>query len=326
MKKLIVGGDFGDISKTSSIVNKLAKSMDADIINGGTYEDLKNASSKMSSYDIVVWMPNIDNSYSDISINKKVGSTLIVSKAIRDHTRNRGDAVARIFKYHANAVIAIEYGYIFQFTLIDALNNDWAKSNNIEDIAKGIKDIYKWTNGAIREGTLRKKDNLDTLIEINKKVSQNVIEIQGRFFGNLSTRCASLFPSKREKEGYLVSGRNTDKKQLQRTDMVECIFEDNKIRYFGERKPSVDTPVQISIYEQLPNINYMIHGHNFIKNAPTTEHYFPCGDKREIEGIIELIGDSTHGVINLKNHGFLVYSSTLDEMKNICENMIIEEI
>jgi len=189
-----------------------------------------------------------------------------------------------------------------------------------------IKKLYKWTKKAQREGTLRKKDNLDKFISINKSVSKNVIEIQGRFFGNLSTRCASLFPTQRTDNGYLVSGRNTDKKQLQRTDMVECFINKDKIRYLGERKPSVDTPVQIAIYEKCPNINYMIHGHNFIEGVPTTKNYYPCGDKREIPEILELIQDSSSGVINLKNHGFLLYSETLEELEEFANLMKIKEI
>ena len=326
MKRLIVGGNFGEKPKTSSIVTTIAKELNSEVINGRTYQEFKDIASKISEYDLVVWMPNIDNSFDEVSFIKKTGSIVIVSKAIRDNTRNRGDAVARIFKYQANAVIAIEYNERFSFTLIDALNNDWAKSSEIKDIAFGIEKIYKWTKGAQREGTIRKTDKLDRLIAINKKVSSNVIEIQGRFFGNLSTRCAALFPSKRENNGYMVSGRNTDKKQLKRSDMVKCDRPLKNIIYYGEKKPSVDTPVQIAIYEKLTNINYMIHGHNFITDAPTTEEYFPCGDKREIRGILDLIGDNHSGVINLKNHGFLVYSTTLDEMEEICDKMNVEEL
>jgi len=326
MKTIVVGGNFGAFSKESSIINKLSEFIGGDLVNGGTYMDLEDVAKRIPEYDLVIWMPNINNSYDDISFHKKVGAVVVVSKAIRDDSRTRGDAVSRIFKYHGNAVIAIKYDERFEFTLIDALNNDWAKSENIEDISIGIKKLYSWTKGAKREGTMRKIDNLDKLITINKSVSSKVMKIQGRFFGNLSTRCAALFPSKRESSGYFVSGRNTDKEQLKRSDMVECVLSNDKIMYFGERKPSVDTPVQVALYEIFPKINYMIHGHNFVKGVPSTENYFPCGDKREIPEIVKLIGDSTYGVINLKNHGFLVYAQYLGELEELCNNLDLDEI
>ena len=326
MKSIVIGGNFGSDPKPSSIVRNLGYSLNADVLNGGSYESLQDIAKKIPEYDLVVWMPNIDNSYDDVSFFKKTGSIVIVSKAIRDDSRTRGDAVSRIFKYHGNAVIAIKYGEMFEFTLIDALNNDWAKSESIYDISKGIEKLYIWTKGAKREGTIRKTDNLDKLIQINKSVSSKVIKIQGRFFGNVSTRCGALFPSKRSNSGYFVSGRNTDKEQLKRSDMVECSTSKGRIMYLGERKPSVDTPVQVSIYEMLPKINYMIHGHNFVKGAPTTEDYFPCGDKREIPGIVDLIGNNTSGVINLKNHGFLVYAQYLGELEDLCLNLDLGEI
>lgn len=326
LNKIVIGGNFGENPKISSIVKKLATSLNAKSLNGGSYKDLQNIAKEIPFYDIVVWMPNIDNKYEEVPFTKKIGSTLIVSKAIRDNTRGRGDAVARIFKYQGNGVIQIQYGEKFEFTLIDALNNDWAKSFNIDEISQGIINISNWTKEAKREGTLRKKDALDKFIAINKSVSNNVIEIQGRFFGNLSTRCAALFPSQRKDGSYLVSGRNTDKRQIKRTDMVECFLENEKIRYLGERKPSVDTPVQINIYEELPNINYMIHGHNFLEDVPSTHHYYPCGDKREIPEIIELIKGTSCGAINLKNHGFLLYAQTLEELENIANNIKIKEI
>jgi len=328
MKKIIVGGTFGINPKKSSIVSKIANNLNAEIINGGSYDCLLDAATMIKDYDVVVWMPNINNIYDEIPVIKKIGAVLIVSKAIRDNTRDRGDAVARIFKYHANAVIAIHYGDKFKFTLIDALNNDWYTGYDISELNNSIDDISHWTRGAIREGTIRKKDDIDTFIAINKKISQKAIDIQGRFFGNLSTRCAALFPTKRyDNSTFLVSGRNTNKKQLSRADMVECSYnENNRISYLGERKPSVDTPIQIALYNKLPNINYMIHGHNEVLNVPTTKHYFPCGDKREVPEILELINNTTSGVINLKNHGFLIYSETLEQISKICEEVNLKEL
>ena len=63
----------------------------------------------------------------------------------------------------------------------------------------------------------------------------------------------------------------------------------------------------------------MIHGHAFIKGTPTTEHYYVCGDLREFDDVQKIIGSTNYGVINLKNHGFLIYSNDLLVLKNIIE-------
>lgn len=39
---------------------------------------------------------------------------------------------------------------------------------------------------------------------------------------------------------------------------VPTYLSEYKVYYCGENKPSVDTPIQLRLYEKLPNINYMI--------------------------------------------------------------------
>ena len=49
--------------------------------------------------------------------------------------------------------------------------------------------------------------------------------------------------------------------------------------YYGE-KPSVDTPIQIKLFNYYHNVNYMVHGHVYVDNAKMTEHKIPlwlCG-------------------------------------------------
>jgi hypothetical protein len=65
----------------------------------------------------------------------------------------------------------------------------------------------------------------------------------------------------------------------------------------------------------------MIHGHAFIKSAKETSEYFICGDYREAEDVISIIGDDKFGYINLKNHGFLIYSDKLDNLKKVIEKL-----
>lgn len=66
----------------------------------------------------------------------------------------------------------------------------------------------------------------------------------------------------------------------------------DKIYYCGDNKPSVDTPIQIRMYDKLPNINYMIHSHCYIKNAPYTKNALPCGAIEEVDEILNIIKES----------------------------------
>lgn len=145
------------------------------------------------------------------------------------------------------------------------------------------------------------------------------------FFGNISTRCQHLFPSTRlsdrkeqDNPHILVSPRNTDKTGTYK--LIEAYYYDNNIIYEEEhKKPSVDTPCQLNIYEEFPYINYMIHGHAFIKNAPITGKYCFCGDILESNYISPIIRKNTNkfGTMNLKNHGFLMYADTLENLEKI---------
>jgi len=324
MKILIVGGDFGDTPKESGVVSKLVdqfkKTGEVHVTNGGAYADLESAGAISHRYDIVVWMPNIDNKFPDVSFAKKPGATLFVSKALRDN-RTRVDAVTRIFKFNGNAVIAIKSGTPFEFELVDALDNTWFNGTGIADLVEKMIELHQWSTSAERVGSSRVFDDIDRLIALNKKVADESANQGVRYFGNLSTRCTKMFPSARGQESFLVSPRNSDKNRLARNDMVETSFFEDKVRHVGERKPSVDTPVQIQLYMELRQINFFIHGHRQVKDAPITEHYYPCGDLREVEYISKLIQNGSHGVINLKNHGFLIYASTIQQLDEVVNNI-----
>lgn len=325
MKVLVVGGFFGKLPKPSSVVTKLSESLSANQVNGGSLEDLKVASETVKNYDLVLWMADIDNSEEDIKFIKKTGAVLIVSKVLREN-RTRIDAVTRIFKFGGNAVIAISKEQsLFNFELVDALGNTWFKGEDIQSLSKSIKELNEWTKESIRKPSVKIESPLDRLIEINKIVQVQSAAQNIRYFGNLSTRCTKMFPSSRIDETHMyVSARNTDKSSLTKEDMVYATLYEDKLEYSGDRKPSVDSPVQLELYRMFPCINYMIHGHAFVKDAPVTEHYYPCGDMREVPEISKLI-TKPNGIINLKNHGFLIYSDTLDSLEELAKSLIFME-
>lgn len=343
MQVTIVGGNYG-FSKESSIVNKIYDELkvrlgnidnhftDKNITkyNGGLIEELPKY---LDNSDLSIWIPNIDNEEKKHYPLKKQGSVLIRSKVMRDGY-TKADAVSRIFKMHANAVIAISKDpktSLYNFTLIDALGNEWSYGFNIANLCENILEFYKWSSTAIRQNTIKDSSiekpehpNLQELIDINNKLASYIQTSCGeRFFGNISTRCQKLFPTANFELGIYVSPRNSDKEKLEPDDMI---YINHNLKYNGKTKPSVDAPVQLMLYTICPDIQYMIHGHAFIEDASTTSEYYPCGDLREVR---EILGEidindfiSYNGYINLKNHGFLIYASNIKNLDSLVNELI----
>lgn len=341
MKVSIIGGNFGDNPKQSSIINKMSSSFsllknDVQSIimyNGGNLDSLP----EILIDDLVIWMPNIDNENRKQYPNKKNGTVMICSKVMREGYTNV-DAVSRVFKMHANAVIAIyDNNGIKEFKLIDALGNIWIKTTDISILINAIIGFYYFTKKAVRinskqlnsiippitnfisdiEKITKFRYDLHEFIQINNSLASYIqLTCGDRFFGNLSTRCQKLFPTaKCETTLMHVSPRNSDKKYLEVEDFVPCYYiNDNEIGYYGDKKPSVDSPVQLKIYNNFPDINFMIHGHAFIENTSETKNYCLCGDLNEYDEIKNLITSNVGG-INLKNHGFLIYADTIENLK-----------
>ena len=325
MTTLIVGGNFGQ-AQPSKIIDEISKyisksSSEFEILNGGEIENLP----KYLDSDLSLWMPNIENEEQKHYPIKKQGSVLICSKVMRDGYKDI-DAVSRIFKMHGNAVIAIyKDKKPFVFRLIDALGNEWYNGSSLEELSQCIISFYNWTKQAVRintiqDNSLKEEDHpfLAELIEINNSLAKFIKRQCGdRFFGNISTRCQQLFPSASLNFGIYVSPRNSNKEELTYKDMV---YINSDMHYKGDKKPSVDSPCQIEIYKRHPELHYMIHGHASIKGAPTTNNYYLCGDVREADEVSTLIKDNW--AINLKNHGFLICSQGIGDLKLVVNSLI----
>ncbi len=337
MKKvLIVGGNFGDTPKPSSIVEKM-KGVVANTVcvNGGTLDDLKNID--LNPYELIIWVPNISNEVEKIYPKKPLGSTLICSKVMREGYIY-ADAISRIFKMNANGVIAIDTtSKSYTFRLMDALGNFYLETTNINLLVLCCFKLSDMYDACIRQHSEQISDiplyeqhhdieALNSFMEINRKVADKSAAMGGRYFGNCSTRCQNMFPSARMNDKILVSPRNFNKDGIYPKDMIFVEPDIDIVKYNGTVKPSVDTPIQVNLYHKFDRINFMIHGHYYIYGAPMTENYYPCGDLREVDSISEIISKTydiySLGAINLRNHGFLLYSNTFEEMQQLVEKSI----
>jgi len=324
LRAIVLGGKVNEVRRsdlTRHLFIQLTEFMPTELVNGWLPEELGTA-------DVIVWMPDFNCRHAEIVENwypkKKKGAVLICSKVLDQDTKLI-DAMAYIFETHSNAVITITHGddQGARYELIDALGNTWASTKSYETLARHISLFTDWTRGSIRLGFSKVPNpefnparvfdpyTADEFIKLNNKLASDVTHNTGkRFFGNLSTRCTKLFPSWRHNAGFLVSPRNIDKSKL---SFVDFVYVTDGYQYAGNRKPSVDTPVQMAIYQMFSDVNFMIHGHAFIRDAPTTNQYYPCGDCREIPEIAVLFAKG-YRAINLKNHGFIVAARSLAEL------------
>lgn len=326
----LVGGNFEEHKyKESKVVTKLAKELfdeskdSMSVFNGGRLEKLQ----KISLTQLSIWMPNISNEHEKQYPKKAIGCCLICSKVVRPEQINNSlehkftEATKRIYKMQANAVIAIEKGEKFKFTLIDALGNIWVSTENLNELAKGILSFYQWHLKQERK-SLKQNNNTEKFLKIVRNTAEKTMVNSGmRYFGNCSTRCAGMFPSKRlENDVFLFSARNTNKIFIDESDLVLVSKERT---CFSKKKPSVDTVVQLELYKNFKKINYMIHGHAFFKDEriKTTTEYFPCGDLREINEITNAVGSRNVEwfLLNLKNHGFIIATNTLENMEKLLD-------
>ena len=240
--------------------------------------------------------------------------------------------------------------------LFDPLGNVWYEGSDIKECSQELMDRLNFIKRITRESTVSSEENIGALAwffnmfkeEIYKSENNPVIPIKNiflnivkqyaskfaeatfktkdvkRFLGNASFRCPKGFPSFREGKYIFVSKRNVNKEFIGIDDFVPVYLEDGKIYYCGNSKPSVDTPIQVRLYELLPNINYMIHSHCYIEGAPFTEKALPCGAIEEVEEILKLLEKEYDDdfykdfyLINLIGHGSIMMSRNPEQLMNI---------
>lgn len=127
------------------------------------------------------------------------------------------------------------------------------------------------------------------------------------------------FPGVRGHGKFFISRRNVEKGNMTSADFVEVLPDEDVVRYYGENKPSVDSPVQVRIFNAFPDVNYILHGHVYIKGAPLTSEAFPCGAVDEFKDVSRLMGECpfSRRAINLLGHGFLVMGRTVADLRNL---------
>lgn len=344
MRTLVVGGTFDrEGGKPSKIVGLLAQSLGWDVLNGGRLEDIESLDFK--NYDTLLWMPNIDNSEQKIipEIKAKNQTLLLISsKRVVEKDYTEFDVVTRLLKTKSNLGIMItQENGTYRFRLLDPLGNLFADTQRVPELADAINHRVSEIKSMSRIRSKKAGEPLPLTIEdaflghvlrLGDVFSRHVNAINpARFLGNASTRmafgmetrttrCCHGFPGQRVEGKILVSRRNVDKQNMSGKDFVAVeAGRTDEVIYYGDVKPSVDSPIQIRLFDFYPRVNYIIHGHAYVEGAPFTESKIPCGHVEEFGEIRSLYPDptSTNFTVNLKGHGCLILAETPDYFSQV---------
>lgn len=360
-KILFVGGNW-DLNggKKSKIVNEFAKYLpNVTVYNGGDYNDLNKILESCINYDVVIWWANVPNELPKVRNVKDINykTMLISSKRNVDNKYSFQDLLQRSFTLKSNLTIEFSKNdNLYSMKLFDPLGNVWYEGADIKECSEELLDRLRFIKKITRESTTSSEENTGALAwffnmfkeEMYKSDDNPIVPIKKefltlvkdyaskfaeatfqtkdvkRFLGNASFRCPKGFPSFREGKYIFVSKRNVNKEFISINEFVPVYLENCKIYYCGDYKPSVDTPVQVRMYNLLPNINYMIHSHCYIAGAPFTEKALPCGAVEEVDEISQLLKDyygndfnKDFYLMNLTGHGSIMMSKNPEQLRNI---------
>jgi hypothetical protein len=339
-KILFVGGTFdNDGGKPSSVVSKFVTEFQfddikCDIVNGGHFNELETILNSTINYKYVIWWANVPNDMPKIRNVKEVNPKCILVTSKRNDNNQYGFAELINRALAAKANLCVEFSKwndIYAMRIFDPLGNQWYYGYNILDASRVLIKRMNFLAQITRQSCLQANENIEIpkekeffkLVKNYADVFHDLIQPDNgvtRFLGNSSFRCQRGFPSFRKNDNIFVSRRNIDKRYIDKDGFVPVKLDDSVLWYYGEHKPSVDTPIQTRLYQMLPDINYMIHAHVYIEGAPFTKHNIPCGGIEEVQEIMDVIGPNTDKnfyAINLIGHGCIVMANDVKELKNL---------
>ena len=342
MKYLVVGGSFDDNGgRSSSLVSKFEQELknagveDVKVLNGGQFSEIEGILERTKDADMVLWWANVPNDKPKIRDVKSVNPKcmLVTSKRNDGGKYNFSELINRALGAKAN--LCVEFSKVddrFQMFVFAPLGNEWYKGFDIGACCKALASRLEFLNGITREGCVPAKFEAEVpddkeffqIVKDYAKVFHELInpakEVT-RYLGNSSFRCQRGFPSFRQDGIVYVSRRNVDKRFIDKDNFVPTMLSryHNGVLYQGEYKPSVDTPIQLRLYEALPNINYMIHAHVYLEGAPFTKHMVPCGGLEEVGEVLSVLEDDSKDfyAVNLIGHGCIAMAKTAEQLKGL---------
>jgi len=347
MKILLVGGTFNDESgKPSGVIRKMNYFLRenkhiCDCCNGGYFNHLDNIAKTVTvcDYDVVMWMPNIPNDK-----GKELRNIKAINQKVLLVTSKRNTYVNGAYEYTlpemVNHALGVKANLFIEFckgedgavrsALYDPLAVEYCSmTDNISYLMTSLCERLEFLkNGVTRQSSILSVPDEPMVVpdkrdffEYVKTVAERFHELiqppkeVTRFLGNSSFRCDKGFPSFRHDNLIFVSKRNINKRYIGHDGFVPVELKDGQLYCYAKHKPSVDSPIQVRLFDFFENINYMVHAHVYVENAPMTDYPIPCGAIEEVKEVIKAMkGDykATRLAVNLRGHGCLVGGYTMD--------------
>lgn len=365
IKILIVGGTFdheGGRRRSSGLIKSIIDCIhetgefDITAVNGGTVEDLREVIlPSVVDYEVVLWFANVSNVEVKVRDVKALNPKciLITSKRNDNSKYTFAELIRRALAIKAN--LTVEFSKAedkFNMMLFDPLGNVFYDGLDVNELCKKLVSRTKQLNLFTRVPTVQETELESPMVPEETDffnfahdcadIFHNLIRpAKGteRFLGNMSFRCQNGFPSFRGEDGIIyVSRRNVDKSDINATSFVPTYLDDTEtVRYFGENKPSVDTPVQLRLYKYFPWANYMLHAHCYVDTSLIPDAFMiktnkpiPCGALEEAEEIIStyikslILWEPYHNnqpprllAINLVGHGCILIAKDIEIFKEL---------
>ena len=317
-KVLIVGGTF-DIEggRPSKLIYNISQGLlkepdfNTTCMNGGCVAELHNIIlPSVADYEVVLWFANVPNDEDKLRDVKAINprTLLITSKRNDDNKYTFAELISRALAIKANLTVEFsKQDDKFNMMLFDPLGNIFYNGLEISEFCNQLINRAKQLLTFTRVPSIRDTENECPIVPEETEffefahscadIFHNLIRpAKGteRFLGNMSFRCQNGFPSFRGENGIIyVSRRNVDKSDISAASFVPTYLDENlTTKYFGENKPSVDTPVQLRLYKLFPWANYMLHAHCYVDTSgiPDILQYntctpVPCGAIEEVNEI-----------------------------------------
>lgn len=342
MRTTVICGTFDDNQgQRSSYMSKMFAGSDSYLyINGGSWKKLENQLKEIvTETEVLYWFPNIPNDKQKLveeikKINPKC--LLVTSKNNVEGKYTHEDLVGRALRTKSNLLLEFQKkGGIFTATLHDPLGNiflsDESRPWEVEKaIRKRIETLSSFRRiQSVKVGPRLEVPDEKEFFEIVKEQADKFHLLihaanSNRLLGNASFRCERGFPSFRHEDTIFVSQRNIDKRFIGQEGFVGVALEKNfqatQVRYYGDVKPSVDTPIQTRLFDYYKKIKYILHSHTYIKDAIFTKDVIPCGAIEEFDHIEYLVRDENieNFCINLRGHGSLILAKDLSFLRSTC--------
>jgi hypothetical protein len=251
-------------------------------------------------------------------------AVLLVPFKLASENQNTVEFISWLLSIHAAFGVVSKLGHKDEFSIIEVLGQ--VTPTTREELPRLLAEKINFYLSVVRRRSVKKGEDvpeapyLEALVNFSRKMQPafaNVLKNHanaGRWPGNFSFRCSYGFLSSRATDGFLITKRDVDKSGLDQSGFVfvEKDLAKDALAYQakGDARPSVDAPIHRFLYEKLPWVKSIIHGHVHIEGEftyPEKLSFWPCGAENEAVEILKVAPQEKTNlwIVNVNHHGFV---------------------